>query len=201
VFSQHFDTNQHARVVFSKDGHTIECVTERKGQVVTSSGNTLYSFDPSKPEPLWTLDIGGAPASVVDVPRARYILEAKDTLRLIDDRNGEIEEERECAGVTSAVAFKDAESIYVGLGGGFVDKYVQEKESDAHGLSPSDRERQKHDHNNYTFARERRWDGFQGAVTAIIVGPRDKQLFASDSKGNLYVMWISGDDNNGIAGH
>ncbi|MBN1917552.1 MAG: hypothetical protein JW889_06550 [Verrucomicrobia bacterium] len=194
VFSQRFDLNKHARIVFRKDGHRIECVTERKGLVVTSNGTKLYGFDPSKPDPVWTLDTGGAPAAVVDVPRARSILAAKDSLRLIDDRKGEIEEERECAGVMCAVVFRDAESIYAGLNGGTVDQYVQIREHDARGLSASDRERQRHDHNSFTFGRERRWNGFQGAVTALIAAPNDKQLFASDSQGNLYVMRIGEDD-------
>lgn len=195
VFSQRFDVNQHARVAFRKDGHTIECVTERKGLVVTSSGTKLYGFDPSKADPAWTLEIGGAPAAVVDVPRAHYILAAKDTLRLIDDRKGELEEERECQGVTSVVAFEDADSVYVGLRRGLVEKYVRISENDAHGLSPSERKRQRHDHNTFAFSHARRWDGFQGAVTAIIVGPRDKRLFASDSQGNLYVMEIGEDED------
>jgi hypothetical protein len=195
VFSQHFDVNRDARVVFRKDGHTIECVTERKGLVVTSDGTKLYGFDPSKPDPVWTLEIGGAPAAVADVPRARYILAVKDTLRLIDDRNGEVEEECDCQGATSLVVFEDADSIYVGINNGWVDKYVRQKEHDAHGLSPAERARQRHDRNNFMFEHARRWGGFQGPVTAVIAGARDKRLFASDSQGNLYVISIGKDDD------
>ena len=91
--------------------------------------------------------------------------------------------------------FEDADSIYVGLRRGLVRKYVRTKEDDAHGLNPSERKRQRHDHNTFEFSNAGRWDGFQGAVTAMIVGPREKDLFASDTQGNLYVMSIDEDED------
>ena len=200
VFSQHFDAQQHARVVFRKEGHTIECVDERKGLVVTSNGGNLYGFDPSKEEALWTRELGYAPTTVVDVPGVHYVLEAKDTLRLIEDRKGEVYEERDCEGVTCAVVLEDAETIYVGMHGGSVDRYVEDKEGGTHGLSPADRERQKHDRNSIIFRPSERWGGFASAVTAILVEPRGNELFASDSKGNLYKIWIGDDHNDGNIG-
>ena len=149
------------------------------------------------------LNTGWYPAAfrAFDIRRkASSVLEQDDLLIvpecLIDSRKGEIEEERDCEGVTSVVVFEDAETLYVGLSGGYVEKFVEERESDVHALSAADRERQKHDHNSTTFGRSRAWEGFDGAVTAIMAGPRDKKLFASDSSGCLYEIWINESDRN-----
>ncbi len=178
VFTAGYSVKTDVRAAFRKEGHDMAFFSDRKDLVVTNPGDgTYHGFKVSKAQELWVLELGYATTTFFDVEREDFFFEGTNSLRLIHGRKGKVLEEREHVSVACGAATEDGEIFYVGLRNGRLQEYVLERRS--------------------KMTRSRGWDKFEAAITAVVLGPKEKRVYISDSAGYLYTVRVEssrGDD-------
>jgi WD40 repeat protein len=178
VFTAGYSVKTDVRAAFRKEGHEMAFFSDRKDLVITNPGDgTYHGFKVSKAQELWVLNLGYTTTTFFDVEREDFFFEGTNSLRLIHGRKGKILEERKRVSVVCGAATEDGETFYVGLGNGRLQEYVLERRS--------------------RMTRSSGWDKFEAAITAVVLGPKEKRVYVSDSAGYLYKMRVEsrrGDD-------